>query len=60
MDRFETRQEIRRLRCRAEQWRVIIKQFSDAKTIEALAETATELDQEADVLAAELASRDNG
>ncbi len=59
MDAGETRQEIRRPRYRAEQWRVIIKQFSDAKMIETLAETAAELEQKADRLAAELASKEN-
>ncbi len=54
MDGLETRQEIRRLRYRAEQWRVIMKHFLDAKTIAALAETAAELDQKADALIAGL------
>ncbi len=51
MDAGETRREIRRLRYRAEQWRVIMKNFLDAKAIEALAETANALDRQADMLA---------
>ncbi len=53
------RDEVRRLRYRAEQWRAIITNFSDAKTIAALALTAADLDQTADKLEAELASKEN-
>ncbi len=58
MNVSKKRYEIRRLRYRAEQWRIIMNNFSDARTIAALAATAAELDPKADVLTTELAAED--
>jgi molecular chaperone GrpE (heat shock protein) len=55
MDASEEKQEIERLRYRADRWRETIKDFDDSKTIEALIEFAAELDRKADALEAELA-----